>query len=56
MDGRTLLLGDWTPLGAVRQSTQAAWAGDAPQLLHLAVLAVTLAAAGTLAVRRFRAD
>jgi ABC-2 type transport system permease protein len=49
-------IGDLTPLGAFRQAIQAAWAGDAPHPLHLAVLAVSFLLAGGLAVRSYRAS
>jgi ABC-2 type transport system permease protein len=47
-------IGDFTPLGAFRQAIQAAWAGDAPQPRHLAVLAASFLLAGGLAVRYYR--
>ncbi|MEV4136171.1 ABC transporter permease [Dactylosporangium sp. NPDC049742] len=49
-------IGDWTPLGAFRQAVQAAWAGDTPRPLHLAVLAATCLIAGGLSVRLYRAS
>jgi ABC-2 type transport system permease protein len=48
-------IGDFTPLGAFRQAIQAAWAGDTPEPLHLAVLAATFLIAGGLSVRLYRA-
>jgi ABC-2 type transport system permease protein len=48
-------IGDFTPLGAFRQAIQAAWAGDVPHPLHLAVLGVSFLVAGGLAVRYYRA-
>jgi ABC-2 type transport system permease protein len=47
-------IGDFTPLGAFRQAIQAAWTGDTPRPLHLAVLAVSFLVAGGLAVRCYR--
>ncbi|MER7006462.1 ABC transporter permease [Dactylosporangium sp. NPDC000555] len=47
-------IGDFTPLGAFRQAIQAAWAGDVPRPLHLAVLAASFLVAGGLAVRYYR--
>ncbi|MEV4508861.1 ABC transporter permease [Dactylosporangium sp. NPDC049525] len=49
-------IGDFTPLGAFRQAIQAAWVGDTPEPLHLAVLAATFVIAGGLSVRLYRAD
>lgn len=48
-------IGDFTPLGAFRQAIQAAWVGDVPRPLHLAVLAATFLIAGGLSVRLYRA-
>lgn len=48
-------IGDFTPLGAFRQAIQAAWTGEAPHPLHLAVLGVSFLLAGGLAVRSYRA-
>ncbi|GAA2361845.1 ABC transporter permease [Dactylosporangium salmoneum] len=48
-------IGDFTPLGAFRQAIQAAWVGDVPHPLHLAVLGASFLLAGGLAVRYFRA-
>ncbi len=45
---------DFTPLGAASQAMQAAWAGDWPQPLHLAVTAVYAVITCALAVRFFR--
>ncbi|MEV8514807.1 ABC transporter permease [Dactylosporangium sp. NPDC051484] len=47
-------IGDFTPLGAFRQAIQAAWAGDVPRPLHLAVLVASFLVAGGLAVRSYR--
>jgi ABC-2 type transport system permease protein len=47
-------IGDLTPLGAFRQAIQAAWVGDVPRPLHLAVLAATFLIAGGLSVRLYR--
>ncbi|MFG2042370.1 ABC transporter permease [Dactylosporangium sp. NPDC048998] len=47
-------IGDFTPLGAFRQAIQAAWVGDVPRPLHLAVLAASFLVAGGLAVRYYR--
>ncbi|MGI5237350.1 ABC transporter permease [Dactylosporangium sp. CA-139066] len=47
-------IGDFTPLGAFRQAVQAAWAGEAPHPLHLAVLGASFLIAGGLAVRYYR--
>jgi len=47
-------IGDFTPLGAARQSIQDAWGGSGPQPLHLVVLAAVSLIAGTAAVRLFR--
>ncbi|MFC7388318.1 ABC transporter permease [Sphaerisporangium rhizosphaerae] len=45
---------DFTPTGAFGQVLRDAWAGAAPQPLHLAVLAAWTLAAGAFAVRFFR--
>lgn len=45
---------DFTPLGAASQALQAAWYGDWPQPLHLAVTAGYAVVTGILAVRLFR--
>lgn len=45
---------DFTPLGAASQAMQAAWSGDWPQPLHLAVTAAYALLTCTLAVRLFR--
>src|SRR4051812_15132129 len=47
-------IGDFTPLGAFRQAIQAAWTGDPPHPLHLAVLGASFLLTGGLAVRLFR--
>jgi ABC-2 type transport system permease protein len=47
-------IGDFTPLGAARQSIQDAWGGAGPQPQHLVVLAVAAAIAGTAALNLFR--
>jgi ABC-2 type transport system permease protein len=47
-------IGDFTPLGAFRQAIQAAWAGDTPHPLHLAVLVATFLIFGALSVRYYR--
>lgn len=47
-------IGDFTPLGACRQAIQAAWSGDAPHPLHLAVLTASFLVTGGLAVRAYR--
>jgi ABC-2 type transport system permease protein len=48
-------IGDFTPLGAFRQAIQAAWAGEPPHPLHLAVLGLSFLIAGGLAVRYYKA-
>ncbi|GAA1412159.1 ABC transporter permease [Catellatospora coxensis] len=45
---------DFTPLGAASQAMQAAWSGDWPQPLHLAVAAGYTLITGALAIRLFR--
>jgi ABC-2 type transport system permease protein len=47
-------IGDLTPLGAFRESVQDAWAGSAPEPLHLAALAVVVVVAGVAAAKLFR--
>jgi ABC-2 type transport system permease protein len=49
-------IGDFTPLGAFRQTLQDAWAGVAPRPLQLLFLAGVTAALGALAARIFRWD
>jgi ABC-2 type transport system permease protein len=47
-------IGDFTPLGAFRESLEAAWTGGSPELLALAVMAVVTVIAGGTAARMFR--
>ncbi|MGC5334614.1 ABC transporter permease [Micromonospora sp. DT62] len=47
-------IADFTPLGAVSQALQDAWAGSWPTLLHLAVMAAFTVVLGGLAARHFR--
>jgi ABC-2 type transport system permease protein len=47
-------IGDFTPLGAFRESLEAAWTGSAPEPLALGVMAVLTLAAGGAAARIFR--
>jgi ABC-2 type transport system permease protein len=47
-------IGDFTPLGAFRESLEAAWTGGSPELLALAVMAVVTVLAGGTAARTFR--
>ena len=47
-------IGDLTPLGAFRESVQAAWTGEAQDPLMLLALAVTTVVVGALAARVFR--
>ncbi|MGP3959987.1 ABC transporter permease [Nonomuraea sp. 3N208] len=47
-------ISDFSVAGPVTQALKAAWAGQAPQPLHLAVIAVGLVVFGGLAVRFFR--
>jgi ABC-2 type transport system permease protein len=54
MPGLLSRIGDLTPLGAFRESVQDAWAGTAPEPLHLAALAVVMVVAGVAAAKLFR--
>ena len=47
-------VGDFTPLGAFRESVQDAWMGNAQDPLVLGALALTAVAVGTVAARVFR--
>ena len=47
-------IGDLTPLGAALQALREAWAGAAPDPVHLLVLAAYMLVAGALAARWFR--
>ena len=47
-------IGDFTPLGAFRQSVQDAWSADGPQALTLAALAGWLVVFAVVAARSFR--
>jgi ABC-2 type transport system permease protein len=47
-------IGDFTPLAAFREATQAAWVGATPRPLHLVVMAATTLLAGAAAARLFR--
>lgn len=47
-------IGDFTPLGAFRESVQDAWMGNALDPLVLGALALTAVAVGTVAARVFR--
>jgi ABC-2 type transport system permease protein len=47
-------IGDFTPLGAFRESLEAAWTGSAPEPLALAVMAGVTVLAGGAAARTFR--
>jgi ABC-2 type transport system permease protein len=47
-------IGEFTPLGAFRQALQDAWAGAAPQPLHLVVLVAYAAVVGVAATKLFR--
>jgi ABC-2 type transport system permease protein len=47
-------IGDFTPLGAFRESVEATWTGSAPELLAIAVMAAVTLAAGGAAARIFR--
>jgi ABC-2 type transport system permease protein len=47
-------IGDFTPLGAFRESLEATWTGSAPELLGIAVMAAVTLAAGGAAARLFR--
>ncbi|BCJ74641.1 transport permease protein [Catellatospora sp. IY07-71] len=47
-------IADFTPLGAASQAMQAAWSGDWPQPLHLAVTAAYALITCALATRLFR--
>jgi ABC-2 type transport system permease protein len=47
-------IGDFTPLGALRQTVQDAWLGDRPEPLMLAFLAAVALGGGWLAAKLFR--
>jgi ABC-type Na+ transport system ATPase subunit NatA/ABC-type multidrug transport system permease subunit len=47
-------IGDFTPLGAFRESLEGTWTGSAPEPLALAVMAITTVAAGAAAAKTFR--
>jgi ABC-2 type transport system permease protein len=47
-------IGGLTPLGAVLQGFRDTWVGDAPSLVHLAVLVVSALILGGVAARTFR--
>lgn len=47
-------VGDWTPLGALRQSIADSWAGTPPQPLHLLIMATFAVIVGVTAAKFFR--
>ncbi|MBG0826925.1 ABC transporter permease [Planomonospora sp. ID67723] len=47
-------IGDFLPMAPFAQAVRDTWAGNPPQLLHLVVMAATLAVTGTLAAKLFR--
>nr|BFE84924.1 ABC transporter permease [Planobispora longispora] len=47
-------IGDFLPMAPFAQALRDTWAGNAPQMLHLIVMAATLAVTGGLAARFFR--
>ncbi|GAA2844119.1 ABC transporter permease [Streptosporangium fragile] len=47
-------IGDFLPMAPFADALRATWAGNAPQMLHLVVMALTVLVTGVLAARLFR--